>query len=168
LTTQSFKRINFSSATTPFNYQENIESELEKKQVKTFQPLGGKVMTVFLDDLSMPAENKQGDQVTLEISRQLIEQRGFYYLSREERGYFREVIDLKFLAAMIHPGGGRNSIPNRMKRHFFSINMTPPSQKSIVNIYGQILGAVFNPKKYKEDVIGMKDVLIDASIEIWN
>lgn len=36
LTTQSFKRINFSSATTPFNYQENIESELEKKQVKTF------------------------------------------------------------------------------------------------------------------------------------
>jgi dynein heavy chain len=54
---QAFKRINFSFATEPFNYQENIESEIEKK-VKTYQPLGGKDMTVFLDDLAMPAENK--------------------------------------------------------------------------------------------------------------
>jgi dynein heavy chain len=55
--TWAFKRINFSYATTPFNYQENIESEIEKK-VKTYQPLGGKHMAVFLDDLAMPAENK--------------------------------------------------------------------------------------------------------------
>jgi dynein heavy chain len=54
---QAFKRINFSYATTPFNYQENIESEIEKK-VRTYQPLNGKDMTVFLDDLAMPQENK--------------------------------------------------------------------------------------------------------------
>ena len=136
LATNTFKRINFSSATQPINYQDNIESEIEKKQVKTYQPTGGKTMHVFVDDISMPAPNKQGDQVTLEIVRQLIEQRGMYFLLREERGNMREIVNLKFLAAMIHPGGGRNSIPDRLKRHFFSMNMTPPSQKAIVNIYG--------------------------------
>lgn len=167
LATNTFKRINFSSATQPINYQDNIESEIEKKQVKTYQPTGGKTMHVFVDDVSMPAPNKQGDQVTLEIVRQLIEQRGMYFLLREERGNMREIVNLKFLAAMIHPGGGRNSIPDRLKRHFFSMNMTPPSQKAIINIYGQILTAAFNPKKYTPDIVAMKEFLIEGAIEIW-
>jgi dynein heavy chain len=98
--------------------------------------------------------------------RFLIENRGLYPV-KEDRGIFREVVNLKFLAAMIHPGGGRNSIPNRLKRHFFSMNLTPPSQKAIVDIYGKILTAAFHPKKYQPDVVAMKEFLIEASIEIW-
>jgi dynein heavy chain len=124
-------------------------------------------MTVFLDDLAMPAENKQGDQVTLEIARQLIEQQGFYILARDERGQFKEIIRLSFLAAMAQPTGGKRSIPNRLKRHFYSINMTPPSQKAIINIYGRILEALFNPKKYGPDIVAMKDLLIEGTIEVW-
>lgn len=56
-----FKRINFSSATTPYNFQEAMESEVERKQAKTFVPPGGKRMTVFLDDMSMPFVNLWGD-----------------------------------------------------------------------------------------------------------
>jgi len=163
-----FKRINFSSATTPFNFQESIESEVEKKQVRTFVPAGGKKMSVFLDDLSMPFVNPWGDQITLEITRQLIEAKGFYFLSKDDRGYFRQIEGLQFLAAMNHPGGGRNDIPHRLKRHFFSINMTSPSQRSIENIYGRILQVLFNPKKYNPEVINMRPYLIDATIGIWD
>lgn len=67
--TMAFKRINFSSATSPFNFQEQIDSEVEKKQGKTFVPRGGKRMTVFIDDMSMPFVNLWGDQITLEIAR---------------------------------------------------------------------------------------------------
>jgi len=56
-----FKRINFSSATTPYNFQESMEAEVEKKQSRIFTPPGGKKMTVFLDDLSMPFVNLWGD-----------------------------------------------------------------------------------------------------------
>lgn len=84
-----FKRINFSSATTPLNYQESIDSELEKKSARVFVPPGGKKMTVFLDDLSMPFVNAWGDQITLEIARQLIDQKGFYFLTKDERGIFK-------------------------------------------------------------------------------
>ena len=68
---------------------------------------------------------------------------------------------------MNHPGGGRNDIPPRLKRHFFSINMTSPCTRSIQNIYGRILEALFSPKKYDPNIIGMRDPLIEGTIAIW-
>lgn len=53
------KRINFSSATTPGIFQQNIEAELDKRGGKSFGPPGGKKMTVFVDDLSVRTVGKQ-------------------------------------------------------------------------------------------------------------
>lgn len=162
------KMINFSSATTPVMFQQSIEGEVDKKTGKIFHPPGGKLMTVFIDDVSMPQVNEWGDQETLEITRQLIEQKGLYFLNKEQRGDFRVIENLQYLACMNHPGGGRNDIPNRIKRHFLSINMTSPSQKSIENIYGRILDALFNPKKYTPEVINTKNIVLDSTISLWN
>lgn len=151
-----FKRINFSSATTPYNFQELIEAEVERRQARIYIPPGGKKMTVFLDDISMPFVNTWGDQITLEITRQLIELKGFYFLTKDDRGSFKQIEYLQYIGAMNHPGGGRNDVPNRLKRHFFCMNMTSPSQRSIENIYGRILEALFNPKSYSPEIIQMK------------
>jgi len=163
----SFKRINFSSATEPINFQEAIESEVERKQARIYVPIGNKNLTVFIDDMSMPFINAWGDQITLEITRQLVDQKGFYFLSKDERGQFKNISNLQFLGAMNHPGGGRNDIPKRLKRQFFSLNITPPSNKSIENIYGRILEVIFNPKKYTQDIITMRGHLIEATIALW-
>src|SRR3569833_3737339 len=116
-----------------------MEGEVERKQARTYQPPGGKKMTVFLDDMSMPFVKDWGDQITQEITRQQIDQKGFYFLTKDDRGQFKQIENLQFLGAMNHPGGGRIDIPHRLKRQFFSINMTSPSQRSIETIYGKIL-----------------------------
>ena len=162
-----FKQINFSSATSPKMFQDAIEGEVERRTGKTYAPPHNKSMTVFLDDMSMPVVNEWKDQITLEIVRQLIESEGFYFLTRDQRGDFKSIEGLQYVGAMNHPGGGRNSIPNRLKRHFFTFNCTPPSQRSVENIYGAILKALFNPKKYGE-VINVINALTDSTIAVWN
>ena len=57
----SSKRINFSFYTLPHNFQESIDSEVEKKNAKNYRPFSDKKLVVFLDDFSMPQINEWND-----------------------------------------------------------------------------------------------------------
>ncbi|CAG9316033.1 unnamed protein product [Blepharisma stoltei] len=161
------KKMNFSSATLPKMFQDSIDSDLEKKTGRNYCPPNNKTLLVFIDDISMPFVNEWGDQITLEIVRQLIEQGGYYFLEKDKIGELKKIENLIFIAAMNHPGGGRNDIPSRLKRHFFSFNMVLPSKESVDNIYGTIIRSAFTTKNFGEDVVTIANKLTGSTITLW-
>eukprot|EP00466_Bigelowiella_natans_P018588 jgi/Bigna1/50235/estExt_Genewise1.C_710023 len=162
-----FKKANFSFATLPGMFQSQMEADLEKKSNLIFHPRDGRPMMVFLDDLSMPEVNIWGDQPTLEIVRQALEQGGFYFLDKDLRGRMMQVTKVQYIAAMTHPGGGRNDIPDRCKRHLYVFNVTPPEQSTVNTIYGTMMRENYKFQELKE-LAEMTDVVTKATIELWN
>ena len=101
----------------------------------------------------------------LELVRQLVETKGVCFLDKDKRGDVKTMEDLLFVGAMSHPGGGKNDIPNRAKRHFFIFNMVLPA--SIEEIFGPIIKYHFKETVFTKPFNRVVEQLTKATINLW-
>ena len=125
-------------------------------------PPAGKKMLIFIDDLNMPAKEIYGAQPPNELLRQLIDHGGFYDLKKL---FFKAVQDVTFASSCAPPGGGRQSVTERLERHFHMIWLVALSGDSMRRIFSAILGGFLENEKPGLAEVAPK--IVAASVEMY-
>jgi dynein heavy chain, axonemal len=149
----------------PAIFQAAVEACVEKRQGRTYGPPPGRLLTLFLDDLSMPALNEWGDQPTAEAVRQLLEAGGLYSTDKPV-GEMKTFVDTRVVAAMRCPTGGANDVPNRLKRQFAIFAVPAPSPAVLGGVFSPLVSARFDAALCGPDVAATAAALVPATVAL--
>ncbi|CAD5121743.1 DgyrCDS10220 [Dimorphilus gyrociliatus] len=155
--------MNFSSSTTSYEIQKNLEANTEKRTKNTLGPTLGKSLVVFIDDMNIPLVDNYGTQEPIAFLRLLFDEEGYY--GRGNDSHWIHLKDIDFIAAMGKSGGGRNEINSRFLSRFSVINMTLPSDSSLFHIYSSILNG--HLEGFSKDIQNSSSKITTMSINLY-
>ena len=61
----------------------------------------------------------------------------------DEPGEFKNLVDLQYASVISHPTGGKNDIPNRLRRHCSTFDVPLPTDTSLRQIFGVTFSSRF-------------------------
>lgn len=146
--------------------QDILDSRMDKRRKGVFGPPSGQQYIVYVDDMNMPQKETYGAQPPIELLRQWMDHKGWFEL--KPPCPFRNIIDTQFIASMGPPGGGRNSVTNRLLRHFNYLAFAEMSDLTVGTIFQTILGSFVSSKNLPEDVRESVGTIVQSSILVYN
>ena len=156
--------INFSSRTSSLDVQNNICDSVDKRTGNIYGPPSGKNLVVFIDDLNMPKVDTYGTQAPITLLLFLLAHEGMYDRGKDLN--LRKYKDMRFVAAMGPPGGGRNNVDPRFVALFNTFYLTPPSQDVLENIYASIL-STFIGDRFDGGIVESCSKITTSTLEIY-
>ena len=162
-------KVLFTYQTQTHKVTEAVESKIERRRKGVFGPqITGQKCQIFVDDLNVPANDRYGVQPPIELLRQFCDYRGWY--ARDRR--FIEVVDTNLICAMSPSGGGRNTISNRLMRHFNIQSLNEPDFKNLHRIYSSIMN-IYVDLNYEKPEVNYEikqafSLTVHATIDIYN
>jgi len=163
LETQVVLGLNFSSRTSSLEVQKNIESVTDRRRPGLWGPKSNKKLVIFVDELHMPTKDTYNTQEPIALLKFLID-KGYMY----ERGGALELRlfkDIDYIAALLPPGGGYNSVDPRFLSLFNTINIIFPNKDNIEKIYNTILR--HHLKDFPQEIKDLTPKITQATLQIY-
>lgn len=161
-------QINFSAQTSAKGTQEVLESRLTHRRSNLIGPPAGKKALIFVDDLNTPTPEVYFAQPPIELIRQCIDQKGIY---DRRKLTFIHLTDTLFIGACGPPGGGRNTMTERLTRRFHILAMPLVGESAMTSIFGAITQGFFTSPTQKppfsQVVQNLGLPLVQATVELY-
>jgi dynein heavy chain len=155
----------FSAQTTSLNLQETMEAKLVRRRGdKELGPPVGKKLIMAIDDCNMPQLEQYGAAPPLELIRQVISQGGFY---DRKKLFWKEIIDMMFIASCGEPGGGKNEITPRLTSRFHVLCAPSLPRTSMKTIFAGILNGYLQSQGFPANVSVLGSAAVDATLDVY-
>ncbi|CAL1527205.1 unnamed protein product [Lymnaea stagnalis] len=161
------KRLVFSGASTAFQLQQFIDSNIYHRQGFVYGAKENKNLKVFIDDLNLPLPNTHGAQRCNELLRQLLDEKQLCTLVRPFE--WRTVEGLSIVSAMAlsdNPAASNRLIGERLLRHFAVFSMPAPQGESLKTMVHGILKVNMTKGETTGLDLDLHNALVSASCEM--
>eukprot|EP00698_Gefionella_okellyi_P021807 TRINITY_DN713_c0_g2_i1.p1 TRINITY_DN713_c0_g2~~TRINITY_DN713_c0_g2_i1.p1 ORF type:complete len:3408 (-),score=943.41 TRINITY_DN713_c0_g2_i1:2225-11140(-) len=154
--------VQLSGHTSANQLQDLLDSKFEKRRKDVYGAPAGQRITIFVDELNMPAAEEYGAQPPIELLRQWMDHEGWY---DRKTLHFRKLIDVAFVSAMAAGGGGRQQVTPRYLRHFNLLTFTDVSDESLFTVFNTILAAFMKP--FQQVIQKLTAPIVIATVAVY-
>ncbi|XP_070568705.1 dynein axonemal heavy chain 5-like isoform X4 [Ptychodera flava] len=156
------KRVVFSGASKATQFQQFIEANIHHRQGFVYGARDNKRLQIFIDDLNLPNPDEHGTQRSLELLRQMVDDKLLVTLKKPFE--WRTLQGLVILSAMtMHefPSTSTQKLPDRLIRHFAIFNL-PEAKDSALE---SIVTAILEGNMTRNDTTGLVQELHEAIVK---
>ncbi|XP_068697910.1 dynein axonemal heavy chain 8-like [Montipora foliosa] len=174
---QIVKRYVFSGTSGAASFQQFVETNIYHRQGFVYGAKKGKILNMFIDDLSIPQPDEFGTQGVNELLRQVLDEK---VLFNTKKPFDRRVLEgVVVTSAMNMPSepvtsGVYQQIPERLKRHFAVFRLPAPSTDSLFTIVTSILEANMAqnqgmglPQEFHEQIVTASCTMLSSIQEVF-